>query len=160
MENNMDIPKDKPITGIANTESGGPIVKFEWKVDDVLQPNNTDTLTIPANTLSVGNHTIKFNGENYCGNISPELIEQINITEVTMVYTQTDSITVTYPTTAVTIKLRRMSTVTITVVDEKSIPVASAKVSIGTITGTTNTSGVAVLNNVPIGTQTVTTEIT
>lgn len=158
----MDIPQDKEIKGTANLVSGGPIVVFKWTIDNVIQNNNTNTLTIPPNTLHIGNHTIKFQGQNYCGNFSTELVENINITEVKMAYTQTDIVNVVAPATDAQIKLRRVpttATVTLTVVDEQDKPFLGAIVKIGTITGTTNTTGVAVLLAVPTGAQTVTTSL-
>lgn len=67
-----------------NTTSGGSITTFSWKLDDVLQSNNTDTLTIPASTLSLGQHTVKFIGQNYCGNYSIEKTETLNVTDTSI----------------------------------------------------------------------------
>ncbi len=156
----IDIPINKKIIIQVTTTSGGPIFTYEWKLDDVLQINNTDTFTILPNTLSSGIHTIKFRGQNYCGNWSNELIENINITEViNMVYEQTDPVNVNQPTVSTTIKLRRTASVTVTVTDEADVPVVSAQVSIAGITGTTDASGVVTLLTVPYGIQTITTTI-
>jgi len=155
-----DIQIDKQITSTITTISGGPISIYEWKLDDILQINNTDTFTILPNTLSLGLHTIKFIGQNYCGNYSDELIENINITEViNMVYEQTDPINVDQLTVSTIIKLRRTAAVTITVTDEADVPVVSAQVSIAGITGTTDALGAVTLSAVPYGTQIVTTAI-
>lgn len=141
-------------------ETGGPISTFEWKLDDILQANNTDSLIIQPNTLSLGLHTIKFRGQNYCGNWSSEIIENINIIEaINMAYTQTDTLNVNAPTVAATMKLRRISTVTITVTDEADVPIPSAQVTVAGISGTTNATGVVTLSAVPYGAQTVTTTI-
>jgi len=156
----MNIQINKQITVQVTVISGGPISTHEWKLDDTPQINNTDTFTISPNTLSIGIHTIKFRGQNYCGNYSNELIENINITEVTnMAYEQTDPVDVDQPTVSTTIKLRRTATVTITVTDEADVPVVSAQVSIAGITGTTDALGAVTLSAVPYGAQTVTTAI-
>lgn len=155
-----DIPINKSIIIKSTFTSGGPISIYEWKLDDIIQLNNTDTLIIPPNTLSLGIHTIKFRGRNYCDNYSNELIENINIIEATnMAYTQTDPLTVDQPTISTSIKLRRTSTVTVTVTDEANNPLASAQISIAEISGTTDPTGVVILSAVPYGTQTVTTTI-
>jgi len=156
----VDIQINKQITAQSSVTSGGPIYIYEWKLDDIIQINNTDTFTIQPNTLSIGIHTIKFKGQNYCGNYSDELIENINITEViNMAYEQTDPVTVDQPTVSTTIKLRRTAAVTITVTDEADVPVVSAQVSIAGITGTTDALGAVTLSAVPYGTQIVTTAI-
>ncbi len=155
----MDIQQNKQITIQITNEYGGPITTYEWKIDDILQANNTDTLTIQPYQLSLENHTIKFRGQNYCGNWSNELIENINIEVINMAYVQTDPLNVDQPTISTSVKLRRTSTVTITATDEADVPVVSAQVSIAEITGTTNASGVVTLSAVPYGTQTVTTTI-
>ncbi len=155
-----DIPINKQITAKVTVTSGGPISTYQWKLDDILQSNNTDIFTIPPNTLSLGIHTIKFRGQNYCGNWSDELIENINITEViNMAYVQTDPVNIDQPTVSTTIKLRRTASVTVTVTDEADVPVASAQVSIAGINGTTDALGVVTLSAIPYGAQTVTTTI-
>jgi len=153
-----DFKIDKPITAKVTVTSGGPISVFEWKLDDTIQINNTDTLTIPPNTLSTGTHTIKFRGQNYCGNYSDELIENINITEVIYMATQTDPVVVNQPAVAVTITLRRTSEVTVTVVDDPQsanpgAPSQGATVEIGGVIGTTDISGVVILSNIPYATD-------
>lgn len=155
----MDIQINKQITAQVTVISGGPISTYEWKLDNTLQINNTDTLTIPPNTLSLGNHTIKFRGQNYCGNYSNELIKNINIEATNMAYEQTDTLNVDQATMSMTVKLRRTAAVTVTVTDEANAPVAGATVAIAGITGTTDATGVATLSAVPYGTQTVTTTI-
>ncbi len=156
----INIPINKQIIFKLSDISGGPITTFKWKLDDILQSNNTDTLTIQPNTLSLGIHTIKFRGQNYCYNWSSELIENINITEaINMTYTQTDPLDIYQLTVSTTIKLRRTSTVTVTVTDETDVPVASAQVSIAGIIGTTDASGAVTLSAVPYGAQTITTTI-
>ena len=157
----MDIQINKQITAQVTVVSGGPISLYEWILDNILQTNNTDILIIPPNTLSLGNHTIKFRGQNYCGNYSTELIENINITEViNMAYIQTDTLAVNQETLTMSVKLRRIATVTITVTDELDVPVASALVDIGgEISGTADASGVVTLTSVPFGNKTVTTSI-
>jgi len=158
MTNHIEI--NKQITTKATVVSGGPISIYEWKLDDIPQINNTDTLIIPPNTLSIGMHSIKFKGQNYCGNHSEEYVENINITEVTnMVYEQTDSLNVNQATISMVVKLRRTATVTVTVTDESDVPVASAQISIAGIIGTTDALGAVTLSAVPYGTQTVTTAI-
>jgi len=155
-----DIQINKQVTVKVSVTSGGPISIYEWKLDDILQTNNTDTFTILPNTLSLGIHTIKFIGQNYCGNYSNELIENINITEVTnMAYEQTDPVNVNQATISMVVKLRRTATVTVTVTDEADVPVVSAQVSIAGITGTTDALGAVTLSAVPYGTQIVTTAI-
>ncbi len=156
----VDIQINKQITAKVFVTSGSPISIYEWKLDDVLQINNTDTLTIPPNTLSLGTHAIKFKGQNYCGNYSSEFIENINITEViNMAYIQTDPLNVDQPTVSTSVKLRRTSTVTVTVTDEADVSVVFAQVSITGVPGTTDASGVVTLSSVPYGTQTITTTI-
>ncbi len=155
-----DIQINEQITVQVTNISGGPISIYEWKLDDALQTNNTDTFTILPNTLSLGIHIIKFIGQNYCGNYSMELIENINITEViNMTYVQTDPINVDQPAVSTTVKLRRTASVTVTVTDEADVLVVSTQVSIAGITGTTDALGVVTLSPVPYGTQTVTTTI-
>ena len=156
----MEIQINKQITLKVIVISGGPITTYQWKLDDVSQINNTDTFIIQANTLSLGLHTIKFRGQNYCGNWSSELIENINITEVTnMAYEQTDPLNIDQPTVSTTIKLRRTAAVTVTVTDEADVPLPSTQVSVAGIPGTTDASGVVILSSIPYGTQTVTTTI-
>ncbi len=157
----VDVQVNKQIIVQVTGISGGPISTYEWKLDDIQQINNTSSLIIQPNTLTIGNHTINFRGQNYCGNWSSELIENINITEViNMAYIQTDTLAVNQGTVSMTVKLRRISTVTITVTDESNTPVASALVDIGGgITGTTDALGVVILTNVPFGNKTVTTSI-
>jgi len=155
-----DIFKNKKITAQVAVISGEPISIYEWKLDDIIQLNNTDTFTIPPNTLSTGTHTIKFRGQNYCGNWSSELIENINITEViNMAYEQTDPVTVDQPAVSTTIKLRRTAVVSVIVTDEADIPVVSAQVSVAGVPGTTDVLGAVTLSAVPYGAQTVTTTI-
>ena len=154
----VDIQLNKQITAQVTVVSGGPISTYEWKLDDILQTNNTDTLTIPPNTFSIGTHTIKFRGQNYCGNWSPELVENINITEVMNMATQTDPVVVNQPAVAVTITLRRTSEVTVTVVDDPQsanpgAPSQGATVEIGGVIGTTDISGVVILSNIPYATD-------
>jgi len=156
----MDIQINKQITAKVTVVSGGPISTHQWKLDEVIQTNNTDTFVIPPNTLSLGLHTIKFTGQNYCGNYSSELIENINIVQVTnMAYEQTDPLNIDQPAVSTTIKLRRTATVTVTVTDEADVPVVSAQISVAGIPGTTDASGVVILSSIPYGTQTVTTTI-
>ncbi len=156
----MDIPITKKIICQIINTFGGPIKNYEWKLDDILQINNTDTFIIPPNIINIGTHTIKFRGKNYCGNYSTELIESINIIEaINMAYIQTDTLNVNAPTVATTVKLRRTSTVTITVTDEADVPIPSTSVTIAGISGTTDASGVATSSAVPYGTQTITTTI-
>ncbi len=154
-----DIQINKKITAQVTVVSGGPISTFEWKLDNVIQSNYTDILTIPPSTLTLGNHTIKFRGQNYCGNWSSELIESINIIEEINMYTQTDLLNVNAPTVATTVKLRRTSTVTVTLTDEADIPIPSVQVSVAGISGTTDALGVLILSAVPYGSQIVTTTL-
>jgi len=155
-----DIQINKQITVKVSVTSGGPITTYQWKLDNILQTNNTDTFTILPNTLSLGLHTIKFIGQNYCGNDSNELIENINITEViNMAYIQTDPLNVDQPAISTSVKLRRISTVTVTVIDEADVPLPSTQVNVAGIPGTTDASGVVILPSIPYGTQTVTTTI-
>ena len=156
----MNIEINKKIVAEIDLVSGGPISIYEWKLDDIPQSNNTDTLTTPSNTLSIGNHTIKFRGQNYCGNWSDELVENINITEIiNMAYEQTDPLNIDQPAVSTSVKLRRTSTVTVTVIDEADVPLTSAQVSVAGISGTTDASGIVTLPAVPYGTQIVTTTI-
>jgi len=153
-----DIQINKQVTVKVSVTSGGPISIYEWKLDDTPQINNTDTLTIPPNTFSIGLHTIKFRGQNYCGNWSPELVEDINITEVINMAIQTDPVVVNQPAVAVTITLRRTSEVTVTVIDDPQsanpgAPSQGATVEIGGVIGTTDISGVVILSNIPYATD-------
>ena len=154
----VDIQINKQITAKVTTTSGGPISTYNWKLDDVFQSNNTDTLIIQPNTLSIGTHTIKFRGQNYCDNWSSELVENINITEVIYMPTQTDPVVVNEPAVAVTITLRRISDVTVTVIEDPQAqnpgaPVLGATVDIAGIIGTTDANGVVVLSNIPYATD-------
>lgn len=139
----------------ATVTSGGPILTYDWKIDDILQPNNTDTLIIPPNTLSLGLHTIKFRGQNYCGNWSSELIENINIIEVTQME-KTVTVVVDQPVVQVAIALDYAGTAEVTVSNGVA-PVAGASLDLdGTPTGlTTGADGKASILNVPYGTHTV-----
>lgn len=158
----------KAIVVKATVVLGGVISTYQWKLDDILQPNNTDIFIIPPNTLSPGNHTIKFRGQNYCGG-SSELIEIINITEVNNMQ-QTDPININLtPTISYTIYLRRKSDVTLTVLDDlngsnPNAPVVGATVDINTTptltSGTTDAAGNVVFTGVPLGTYTVTITFT
>jgi len=150
---------NKQIIVKVSVVSGGPISIYEWKLDDIIQ-TNTDTFIIQTNTLSIGIHTIKFRGQNYCGNWSSEFVENINITEETnMTYIQTDPLNIDQSTISTSVKLRRTSTVAVTVTDEANVPIVSAQVDIAGISGITDVTGVATLLLIPYGTQTVTTTI-
>jgi len=154
----IDIQINRQITAKITVISGGPISTYQWKLDNITQTNNTDTFIIPPNTLTTGLHTIKFRGQNYCDNYSSELIENINITEVINMATQTDPVVVNQPAVAVTITLRRNSVVTVTVVEDPQAqnpgaPVQGATVAIAGITGTTGANGVVVLSGIPYATN-------
>jgi len=151
---------NKQIIVKVDVVSGGPISIYEWKLDEIIQTNNTDTFIIQPNTLIIGIHTIEFRGQNYCGNWSSEFVENINITEETnMTYIQTDPLNINQSTISTSIKLRRTSTVAVTVTDEANVPIVSAQVDIAGISGITDATGVATLLLIPYGTQTVTTTI-
>ncbi len=153
----IDIQINKKITTKTNVLSGGPISIYEWKLDDITQINNTDTLTIPPNTLSLGTHTIKFRGQNYCGNWSSELVENINITEVNNMVTITQTMTVDSPTETINIVLPVTSTVTVIVNDPAGSPISGASVVVGTMAAvTTDVTGTAIITGVAYGTQDVT----
>lgn len=155
----MDISVDKKIVIKSTLVSGGPISIHQWKIDDILQTDSTDTLTIPPNTLSHGLHNIYYKGTNYCGSFT-ELNQQINIMEViSTTYTQTDPVLVSTPTVVLNVKLRRTGTVNVTVIDESDVPVPSATVSIAGVSGITDATGNVSLTSVPYGSQTATTTI-
>ncbi len=156
-----DILSSKQITFKTTNISGGPITSTEWKKDDIIQNNNTtDTLIIQSNQLTLGEHTIKFRSQNYCGNWSDEKIETLNIIEESnMAYNQENSVNVTQPVMNVEIAIKRISTLTVTVKDENNLPITAALVSIAGISGETNTEGVVVLQSVPYGTHIMTTTV-
>lgn len=54
----MDIEINKTIQVKSNLINGGPISIHEWKIDNILQTNITDTLNIIANSLSLEIHNI------------------------------------------------------------------------------------------------------
>ncbi len=155
-----DILSSKKITLKTSNLSGGPITSTEWKIDDVVQSNITDTLVIQPNQLTLGEHTIKFRSQNYCGNYSVEKIETLNIIEESnMAYSQEDSININQPTMNVSITLKRTSTITVTVKDENQLPITAALVSIAGISGETNAEGIVVLQSVPYGTHIMITTV-
>ncbi len=155
-----DIISSKQITIKITNVSGGPIRSTEWKIDDVIQSNTTDTLIIQPDQLSLGQHTIKFRSQNYCGNWSDIYSQTINIIEESnMAYTQEDSMNVNQPVMSVSITLKRISTLTVTVKDESNLPITAALVSIAGISGETNAEGVVVLQPVPYGTHIMTTTV-
>lgn len=147
-----DLPISKEITIKVGNITGGPIDTFEWKIDDVPQTNNTDTLTILPNTLSLGLHNIKFRGKNYCGNWSSEIIERINIIKGDIME-NTVSVIVDRPLVQVTIVLPYTGTIEVTVTDGIN-PVEGANLQLdGVDTGLiTGVDGKASILNIPYST--------
>ncbi len=73
---------------------------------------------------------------------------------------QTEIIIVDQPTISKTIVMNLTSTISITITDQINKPIQGASVSIQSITTVTDVNGIAILNEIPYGTQTITITIT
>lgn len=147
----MKLNIDKPIKLETVDLTGGPIAKFEWKLDDVIQTDSTSSLIIPPKSLSLGDHTIKLKIENYCGNYY-EVTKNITVVEVTPTMEYEQKLIVDKPTMNISIDLKRTSTITFTITVD-GIPSKAAQVSVLDIISETDENGIATLSGVPYGDQ-------
>lgn len=137
--------------------SNSIISNYEWKVNDLLQENNTDILIIDTNTLPLGDNTVSLRVQSLppCSEWSDLVWKTITIVEGENME-KTVQILVDEPTENAIVVMDYTGTVNVTVTDQLDRPVVNANVSIGTIAGTTDAFGKTVLNNVPYGSQTLT----
>lgn len=131
------------------------ILSYEWKINNIIQANNTDILMVDTSTLPIGDNTISTRTENSCGKWSDINIQIINIIEVNNME-KIETVIVNQPTVPVAIVLPYTGAAEVTVTDGIN-PVAGATLDLdGTPTGlSTGVDGKASIPNVPYGTHTV-----
>jgi len=143
------------VTLKATADPGGAgytISNYEWTVDGVISANNTDTLAV---ALSPGSHTVALRVQNSCGSWSPSYTQIIQGGSMQ----QTFPIVVNQPTVSQTVVMKFTATVIITVTDGNNKPIPNATCVIGTVSAVTDANGVATLNNIPYGNQTLTVTV-
>ena len=130
------------------------ISNYEWKINNIIQQNNTNTLIVDTSTVPLGNNTISLRIQNSypCNKWSSQKDTVINI--IRGVNMQKDTtILVDKPTMSINVVMDLVSTVNVTVTDPLGNPIPNATAKIGTITTLTDVNGLASLTNVPYGTQ-------
>lgn len=143
-------------TANVNPGRGQTTINYEWKLNNVVQPN-ISAIQIDTSTLNIGNNILELRAQNLCGRWSDVYTETINVYEATNMSQTILTAVINSPTQTINAVLNMTSLVTINVTDQLGQPVGSASVTIGTNPAIqTNLSGVATLPDVPYGEQTIT----
>lgn len=65
----------------AITDLNVEIINYEWRINNVIQQNNTDTLIINTSNLLLGDNNVSLKIKNLCGNWSNKITNS-NITDM------------------------------------------------------------------------------
>jgi len=132
---------------------------YEWTINNNINPNNTNSISINTNDLNLGDNTISLRVKNSCGSWSEYVTKTINIiNEVNM--EQTFTVVVDKPVTNVEVVMNLTGTVIVTVKNPLGIIISNATVKIDSVTAITNELGIATLNEISYGTKIITVTIT
>jgi len=73
------IPKGSKIRldAVSDAGPGQTITAHEWRIDTAILPDNTGTVILDTQSMSLGMHTILLNVQNSCGNWSVQASMQI-----------------------------------------------------------------------------------
>ncbi len=145
------------ITDINTGHNSLSITNYEWKINNIVQPYNTPSISIHTSTFNIGTNTISIRIQNSCGSWSDEIIKIINIIEGNNMATTTLTSTINSPIQTINAVLNLTSLVTVNVFDQLGNPVGNAFVTVGTNPVVeTNLSGIATVPDVLYGEQIIT----
>lgn len=154
----QDVIKGTKILAKVQPGEGQTVASHQWTLDNKILDNITYELD--TSNISIGLHKIDFYATNSCGN-SKTITMEINIIEG-IYMEQIDEITVNNNLMDITISIKRVANITVTVLDDPNganpnKPINGATVEINGITGTTDTLGKVTISKVPFGKQIVKT---
>lgn len=129
------------------------ITDYEWKVNGVIQKDNSNELIIKKSSLNIGTNTISLKVKNSCGKWSQEYLKSINYPGENM--EKTIELVVDKPTVESTVVVDLLATVTLSIKDSLNRPITSAQVTLDETVKTTDTNGTVVFSDVKYGTKSV-----
>jgi len=129
---------------------------YEWTINNSININNLSSISINTNDLKLGENTISLRVQNSCGSWSEKINKVIEVINME----QTFNVVVDKPITNFEVIMNLTGTVIVTVKDSLGNVIVGATVIIDTVTSITNTSGIAILNEITYGIKTGTVKTT
>jgi len=135
---------------------------YEWTINNLIIPENSDLVTINTNNLILGENIISLRVLNSCNLWSKYVTKIINVINETepipdevINMEQISTITVDKPIINVDVTIMLKGTVIVTVKDPLGNVIPNATAVIDTVSEITNTSGIATLNEIDYGIKTL-----
>lgn len=154
-------PKNTKLTLTASVilQNNITVKTYEWTINNLIHPENKNSIIINTNTLNIGTNNISIRVLNSCGTWSEYVTKTINIINEVINMEQTFIVVVDKPVTNVEVIMQQKGIVIVTVKDTFGKPIPNATVTIDNTSSITDTSGVATLNSISYGTKTCTVTI-